>query len=185
MGLWIFSLSLDRALVCFLGRTCGLSSLRVGVRFFVAQNCSRVFDFLYVTYANRALRFSFRDLEFSGLTLPCQFLVPNFNFLCLTSGGRFFISDLILPAQSRRVSHSNSRSHSHFLSLSHPACATRPFTTTAVCLHGSAYDGLTGDSRACQRYIQIVVPIPIPIPVPMPAHPVSGYPVVIATRIVR
>lgn len=39
---------------------------------------------------------------------------------------------------------------------------------TSVCLHGSAHDGLTGDSRACQRYIQIVVPIPFHIPIPTP-----------------
>ena len=52
--------------------------------------------------------------------------------------------------------------------ITRPACATRPCMATAVCLHGSAHDVLTGDSRECQRYIQIVVPIPFPIPIPIP-----------------
>lgn len=72
-------------------------------------------------------------------------------------------------------------SHSHFLfrSLSRPERATRPCVAIGVCLHGSAHDGLTGDSRACQRYVQIVVPIPfrfpIPVPVPIPLPIQSSF----------
>lgn len=33
---------------------------------------------------------------------------------------------------------------------------------------GAAHDGLTGDSRACQRYVQIVVTIPVTFPLSIP-----------------
>lgn len=146
----------------FLGRTCDFSSLMVGVRFFVAQNCSRVFDFLYVTYADRAIRISLPDFNFAGLTLPCQFFVPNFGKIVSDfwpSGTRLPPSPAVLPIP---ISFSCSRP------ITRPERATRPCVATSVCLRGSAHDGLTGDSRACQRYIQIVVPIPFPIPIPTP-----------------
>lgn len=97
--------------------------------------------------------------KFSGLTLPCQFFVPNFGKIVSDfwpSGTRLQPSPAVLPIP---ISFSRSRP------ITRLACATRPCTATAVCLHGSAHDGLTGDSRACQRYVQIVVPIPFPIPI--------------------
>lgn len=79
-------------------------------------------------------------------------------------------SYLTLAVPSSPAVLSISISHSRFLFrfLSRPERATRPFTATAVCLHGLAHDGLTGDSRACQRYVQIIIPIPFPIPIPIP-----------------
>ena len=72
------------------------------------------------------------------------------------------------PAQSRRDSRFQFLFLFLFRFLSLQERATRPFTATAVCLHGPAHDWLTGDSMACQRYIQIIVPIPVPIPIPIP-----------------